>query len=87
MLSAMSVRLCSDSSGIRNQDDHAVRLTTAWDGAQDKEATPRFNMANNKRSGLHMAIVCRMLKPEPSFFSKSDSQVRLLSTCILMWSD
>ncbi|KAK9916383.1 hypothetical protein WJX75_002074 [Coccomyxa subellipsoidea] len=45
---------------------------------QDKEATPRFNMANNKRSGLHMAIVCRMLKPEPSFFSKSDSQSQFM---------
>ncbi len=45
------------------------------DGAQDKDATPRLEMANDRKSGLHMAIVCRMLDREPSFFSKADSQV------------
>ncbi|CAL8467273.1 g6810 [Coccomyxa elongata] len=41
---------------------------------QDKKLTARFELANDKRSGLHMAISCRVLNPRPSFFSKADSQ-------------
>ncbi|EIE26878.1 hypothetical protein COCSUDRAFT_64702 [Coccomyxa subellipsoidea C-169] len=45
---------------------------------QDKDATPRLEMANDRKSGLHMAIVCRMLDREPSFFSKADSQSQFI---------
>ena len=49
---------------------------------QDKKLTSRFEFANDKRSGLHMAISCRILNPDPSFFSKADSQVCLVVTLI-----
>lgn len=51
---------------------------------QHKEQSARFDLANDKKSGFHMAIVCRMLNRKPCFLSKADAQVSFTGPCILM---